>query len=248
MEEKKTPIYKEGDILKAQMQYYGDELRAIIVLKVCDDKHFSRNSIYVYYYCLDVPYMQAGNIFFWSDENVEIIREDVLVERGKKIGRTNLSSLKQKENGLPIFQNNVDVLGFTIGMQINPAFAGPYTSTCKCEEKDGTVYSETDLLKGTIKNLEKELEDTKNKFEIAEREKEKLLEECAVVERRCEFVTSQNNILKHQRNTAESRYSRSMRMIAKNLRDLGFNMIKISDIMGTGRETVETLLNETEEQ
>lgn len=241
MEEKKTPIYKEGDILKCQFPYYGNELRAIIVLKVCDDKHFSRNGIYVYYYCLDVPYLQAGNIFFWSDENVEIIREDVFVERGRKIGHTNLSSFKKKENGLPIFQNNVDVMGFTIGMQINPAFAEPHTYTCKCEEKDGTVYSETDLLKGTIKNLEKELEDTKNKLEVTEREKED-------AKRRCEFVTSQRDIIKHQRNASENSYSRSMRTIAKNLHGLGFTVIKISDIMGIGTIAVDDMLNETEEQ
>lgn len=248
MEEKKTPIYKEGDILKCQFPYYGDELRAIIVLKVCDDKNFLRNSIYVYYYCLDVPYLQAGNIFFWDDKNVNIVRETTLVENGRKTGHMNLSSFKKKENGLPIFQNNVDVMGFTIGMQINPAFAEPYTSTCKCEEKDGTVYSETDLLKGTIKNLEKELKDTKNKLEVTEREKKKLLEECADAKRRCEFVTSQRDIIKHQRNASENSYSRSMRMIAKNLRDLGFTVIKISDIMGIGTVAVENMLNETEEQ
>lgn len=239
MEEKKTPIYKEGDILKCQFPYYGDELRAIIVLKVCDDKAFSRNSVYVYYYCLDMPCLQADNIFSWSDENVKIIREDVLVERGRKIGHTNLSPFKKKENGLPIFQNSVDVMGFTIGMKINPAFA---------EKEDGTVYSETDLLKGTIKNLEKELEDTKNKFEVTERENKKLLEECADVKRRCEFVTSQRDIIRHQRNAAETRYSCSMRIIAKNLRDLGFTVIKISDIMGIGTVAVDSLLNETEEQ
>lgn len=242
MEEKKIPIYSEGDILKCQFPYYGNELRTIVILKVCNDKHLSRNSVYVYYYCLDVPYLEAGNIFFWNDEHVEIIREDVLVERGKKIGRTNMSSLKKKENGLPIFRNNVDVLAFTIGMQINPAFAEPYTSTCKCEKKeDGTVYSETDLLKGTVKNLEKELKDTKNKLEVTEQEKEN-------AKHSCEFIKSQRDIIKRQRDTTESQYSRSMRMIAKNLRDLGFTVIKISDIMGTTTLAVDALLNETEEQ
>ena len=238
MEEKKTPIYKEGDFLKCQFPYYGDELRAFIILKVCDDPRFLGG---IWYYCLDVPYLQAGNIFFWNDKYVDIVRETALVENGKKIGHTNLSSFKKKENGLPIFQNNVDVMGFTIGMQINPAFAEPHPYTCKCEENGGTVYSETDLLKGTIKNLEKELEDTKNKLEVAEREKED-------AKRRCEFVTSQRDIIRHQRNASEISYSRSMRTIAKNLRDLGFTVIKISDIMGIGTVAVDSMLNETEEQ